>query len=440
MAKNLGRKRNVLTGWQGVVPGGTATLSIPLNGRFHRLILQCQGIYFSAVSGVALPMAIIKAANPAANVGSNTITPTIVNNQVTALTFAAGATASTNFTAGDLVGFIDPTGCYSYAVVGLVGGAVSWITVTAASRQGIACPLDPRILFTSFHQLVNSNTMRDVSASTIIGICEHYGYVPQTGSLPIFYTEPWRNWLKEYCGNSWDVTGQNTFQIQAGINPNVVNPAIYGTQEFDNFRNARTCTAQNQAYLGTNPTTGQPWAIGATVPFLDPITQHEATFNINAGGSTDITTLNFGNQITKLYGIGTSPGNIYRVDLLADNVLIMQDLACDNYEANAQYGLQTGNKIYAPQAGGGGFNGLSGGLPSWATISNTPTTTPNGPLNDSTGSSSSPFAWDFVLAFDVAGRDWEGLNVSSGLILRVYSNATQVLKVVTEARPRQFTG
>jgi hypothetical protein len=446
MATNLGRTRTVLSGWQGVTPGGTASINLPVGQRNHRINLQVGGIYFSAPSGVAQPLVFVKTANSGATAGSNTLTPTIVNGQLTAITFTAGSTASTNVTAGDLISYVDPTGYGFVAVVATVTGGppgaiatVSALGVGTGASRGVACPLDPRIFFTSFRQTVNSQNMRDISPASILGILNYRGYTPGTGSLPLIFTEPWKNFLKEPAKNSWDLTGQNTYQIQAGISPNVASPYINGVVEYDKFRNARTCTASNQTYLGTQAN-GQPWPIGSKVPFLDPITQHESTFAINAGGSTDITTLNFGNPITALYLIGSSPGNIYRVDVFADQVLVFQDLACDNYEANAQYNNQGGNKIYAPQSGGGGFGGSVGPVPSWATLRNQPATIPNGSLSLDTGSTTSPFAWDAVCDFCVDGRDWEALRVSSSLILRVYSNATQTLKVVTEARPQAYLG
>lgn len=438
---NLGRQVNVIAPFQGVVAGGTASSSQPVGQRNHRINLQCQGIYFSATSGTAYPMTIVKAASASATVGSNTITPTIVGNQITAVTFTAGATASTNFAVGDLVSYQDPTGYGLLVYVATVsGGAIATVNLTGAgASKGSPCPLDPRIMLTSVKQLVNGQVIRDDSPASIIGEMIFNGYIPQTGSLPLIYTEPWRNFLRDHAMNSWDLTGQNTFQIQVVINANVASPSITGVVEFDKFRNARTCTAQNQAYLGNNPATGQPWAINSKVPFLDPIGRHQNTYSIPSGKS-DITTLNFSYPITALYCVGATPGNLYGLDIIADGALVLQVTAADMYELYAQYGMQAGNKIYAPSANGGGFNGGLGTLPLWASDRNLPTTIPNGVLAADTGTATNPFPFDLVAKFDVDGRDWEALRVTSSLIFRVYSNISQNITIVTEARPGAYLG
>src|ERR1035441_6727842 len=148
--------------------------------------------------------------------------------------------------------------------------------------HGVACPLDPRILILGLKQMVNGQIMRDITPASIIGILNHNGYKPQYGSLPLEYTCAGRNWLRDNEAQSWDLTGQNSNQYQFQLNPSVASPGLSGIVEWDNKRNARVCTAQNQAYLGTD-STGKPWAIGSTVPFLEPIGQHQIGAVIPAG-------------------------------------------------------------------------------------------------------------------------------------------------------------
>ncbi len=443
--KYLGRTVNVLSGFQGVAPGSTASLSMPVGQRTHRMNIQCTGIYFSATSGTAYPLVFVKTANPAATAGTNTLTPTIVNGQLTALTFTAGGTASTNVTVGDLVTYVDPTGfghaAYVATVTGGPPGAIATINLTGAgASKGVACPIDPRILILNLKQMVNGQVIRDITPTSIIGICNDHGYKPQYGSLPLLYTEPWRNFLRDNEANSWDLTGQNTNQYQFQLNPNVQSPGLSGVMEFDKKRNARVCTAQNQAYLGTD-STGKPWAIGTKVPFLAPIGQHQIGAVVPAG-KFDVTTVNFSYPILALYIAGSLPGNIYGIDILADGNLIHQVSAKDMAELQSQYNYQTSNALYAPLLNGGGFGGQSGTVFPAPGLANdeTPMTTPNGVLGAESGNSSSPFAWDAVVRFEESGRFWEGIQPSASFIVRVYSNAAQTLTIVSETSPGAYLG
>ena len=210
---------------------------------------------------------------------------------------------------------------------------------------------------------------------------------------------------------------------------------LSGVYEFDKLRNQRTINAANQPYI-LNPQ-GQQYAVGTVVPFLAPVAQHQFNYQITSG-RYDFTTLPFAYPIRRIYLVGATPGNIYELDIIADGNLVFQATAKDIAEANAQYNLQTGSPNYIPSTGGGYF-GLAAGIS--GSEGQVPQTIPNGPLTlGFQGSTSIPFPWDVAAIFDVSGRQWESLVVSSSLIVRTYSNITQNVTLVAETLPGAFLG
>ena len=438
MATNLGRSVNVLSGFQGVTAGGTASINLPVGQRYHRLILQCVAVnYLAATSGVA--QTAVKVKSTSGTIGTGTVTPTIANGVVTAAT--AGGTFTGTWAVGDLITFNDPTGIGAVLYVATLSSSLPAtfnLTGTGASG-GIAGPIDPRLLITSMKLLVNGQVIRDITPTSIIGILNHWGYRPQYGSLPLIFTEPARNFLRDAEMNSWDLAGQNTFQLQFGIATGYTGIQVYGVMEFDKLRNARTCTAANQAYLGLNPATNAAWAIGSKVPFLSPVGQHQFSYPITTG-RFDITTLNFTYPITKIYLASATPGTIYGLDILADGNLILQTTAKDLAELNSEYNFQTSSPNYAPQLNGNGYGAYTPAFPTTNAQGQTPTTTPNGVLGSFDGTASQPYAWDAVAVFDMDSRPWKALRVASSLIVRVYSNLAQNVTVVAETLPGAYLG
>jgi hypothetical protein len=437
-----GRCTSRAISWQGVSPGGTATCSLPVNIRYHRIILQCLGIYFTGPSGTAVAAVKVKTADASTVVGSGTITPVIANGQIVSATATGswGGTASHTWTVGDLVTWQDPTG---YAAIAYVSAVTSYnpsaFNFTGAGASlGTACPLDPRVFFSSFRQVVNSQVLRDASLTATIGKLNFWGYKPQPGMLPLLYTEPWRNFLHEQKSTSWDMTGQGTFQLQGQINSNVASPSINSEYEYDEAQNTRTVTAQNQKWMPANPATGQPYAVGTTVPFLFPVTEHEYTFSL-VTGQNDITTLLTGYPIGRIYVRCATPGSIYGVDVIADGKLIKQEYTSFTNEINSEYGLQGGSALTAPLSNGYGFGGATYPVPTYAYSDYVPTTIPNGALGDESGNSTYAFSFDTALAFDIDGRPWEALRCKT-LDLRLYSNNACNAFVLVEAYPGAYLG
>lgn len=439
---NLGRSVNTLSGWQGVTSGGTASINLPVNQRYHGINIQCQGIFYTAPTLTLIGAGTVNATftftiGAAGSPTPGSITAIVAGGTNTGMT---NGTYTSTLTGGKQAIISDFTGFGATCTVTIAGGIITGIVV---NNGGTACALDPRIVLNgSFYQVVNGQVVRNASVTSIIATLNHSGYIPQYGSLPLIYTDPSRNFLRDAEMNSWDLTGQESFQIQGTINAAVGSPALFGVYEFDKFQNQRTVTAQNQAYiLDAN---GKPYPIGSKVPFLAPIGQKQLTQTLTTG-PTDITTLLTTYPFTRIYVVGATPGNIYGLDILMDGAIILQTTTKDLYELNSRYNFQTGSVLTAPNTSGKGFGGVTSGTPAptWAAIA-TPTTTPNGVLGANSGTATAgaavqSYPWDVVAIFDIDGRPWKALR-GKNLIVRPYSNINQNCTVMVETLPGAFLG
>ena len=325
--------------------------------------------------------------------------------------------------------------CTNAGVAGALGDA------TFSIGPGTAGPMPPSKLITSMRLLVNGIVVRDINPSQVLAIITACGYFPQYGTLPIWFTDPTRNFLRDNELTSWDLAGQNTFQIQFGVSATVTTPGVTGWIEFDFQRNARSIKSAKQlATANSSLANGQtPYKLGDMVPFLQPVAQHSFGIPISAG-RFDVTTLPWNNPIARLWLSGSTPGALYQVEVLADGVMVFQATAQQLYEDAAEYGFQIGNDFYAPTTGGG-YGGAALTTPLINPSGQNPTSIPNGALTNS------PFLWgptffpfDAAVIFDNDNRPWKALRVAKSLILRVYSNASQNLTVVQESLPGAFNG
>ena len=434
---NLGRSYNVLSGWQSVAPGSTTTINLPVNQRYHGINIQTGGIIYTAPTLTLTGAGSVNATFTFTIGAAGSTTP----GSITAIAFGGTNTGMTNgtytstLTGGKQAVISDTTGFGATCTVTIAGGSVTGIVV---NNGGTACPVDPRILFnTQFYQIVNGQVVRNATATSIIAALNNSGYVPQYGSLPLVYTDPSRNFLKDNDSNSWDMTGQESFQIQGTLNAAVGSPYLVGVYEFDKRQNMRTVTAANQKYI-LQPN-GSPYAVGTQVPFLSPIGQKQTTQTLVVG-PTDITTILPTYPITRIYVAGATPGNIYGLDVILDGAIRCQAKAKDLYEMNSRYGFQTGSPLTSPNALGYGFGGLTSGTPAptWANIA-TPTTTPNGILGTNSGTATQAYPWDAVFIADIDGRYWKALR-GAQLIIRPYSNINQNCTVLIETLPGAYLG
>lgn len=412
---NLGRFRNNLPGIQGVSSGGSATMNMNSGQRYHRLLISCQAVNYTA------PTVSISGAGTY----NATLTPVVAQGAITSVTITAAGSGMTNGTyttaAGQVI-ITDATGVGAQLSVTIASGAVSAVNVVSGGQPG---PANPASVLTSLRQTVNGAVIRDISPAQILSIIVAKGYLPNYGILPILYTDPSQNFIRDNAIKSWDMTGQTNYALQFGISGVATSPNLSGIMEFDYQRNKRT---QN----------------GQDVPFLLIENQHSFTIALVAGENI-ITTIPWKRPTTKLWFAGSTAGAIAKIEVQADNQLAYQGTAQTFSEDAAEYGFQVGSTWSAPFAGGGG--GWGNGAPGTGnTVSGTgvkgvPTTIPNGTLTANTflqGTNLFPF--DAAAIFDVDGRPWEALRVNNGLTIRVTSTVAQNLTIIQESLSPGFTG
>ena len=187
------------------------------------------------------------------------------------LTFAA-TTAGNGYNVGDTFTTVDATGTGAvFTVATLTGGAGSGVaTATYNALSATASPIDPGALLSTVKQLVNGVTMRDITARFAIMIAQACGDLPLLGDLHLYYTEPARNEIRPNEATSWDLLGQNTFQVIPTLNAGYLSPGITGVMEFDYLRNSYT-----------------PKGSTTAVANLEPVTHHLYTYNIAGGVNPD---------------------------------------------------------------------------------------------------------------------------------------------------------
>jgi hypothetical protein len=357
-AQNFGRLINLITGIQGVAPGGQASINMPVNQRIHRLNFQCSGIAWInplvVFSGGTTGTTIVP---PTAHciVQAGVITNIVID------TGGSGYTGAPNVTVVDEVYGINLFNFIGTANLTL--DAVSSVTITSG---GTVAAVPPERFFTSLKHLVGGTIMRDIGADQVLGIAQFnnmipqiasnrrtFGLIPQQpgvaisanlpitplgsvgasqmplpyvlGQLPVYFTENWRKIVNHDTATSWDLFGQTTYQILAGITQNITSPGLQGTYEFDYLRNA--IPQKNAA----GKVVGQQL-------FLKPVKQHAFSFNVPAG-VYDLTTLPITYPIQRLYFYG--PSLPYQIEVNADGNKVLEGTAEQVMQMYRDYGFNT---------------------------------------------------------------------------------------------------
>lgn len=384
---NRGRLINFINGIAGVSAGGNAVVNMPVNQRYHRNVLQCTAINYSAATTVVMG---------AAGGTLATFTPTIVNGVITAIAIATAGSGQTPGTYSLTITDVTGTGATATAVV--AGGGTVTATPTVTSG-GTPSAISPVTMITSIRQLVNGVNMRDISATEILKISiaqnGNPGAPPRLGELPLIYTAPWRNVNQQNELGSWDLFGQSTFQMQIGISPNVVSPGLTGVSEFDYLRNVMP---------GNKP--------GELVPFLQPTAQHSFTYN-GISGRNDINTLPFNYPISRMWIQGATPGSITQVEVYQDGNKILEATIEQIKEMYAEYGILFGQPDY-----------LNASYASTAALKT---------------AFQAPLYFDCAYISDPDQRQWKALSCANSMILRVYSSVAQALTVTMETLPGSFS-
>jgi hypothetical protein len=381
---NRGRLINFINGITGVSTGGNAVVNMPVNQRYHRNILQCVAINYTGGTGLAVTK--ITGSGTGA-----TVTPTIVNGVVTGVTVVAGGSG---WNVGDTFTFADATGTGFVGTVATVtGGPPGALATATVTVGGTPSPISVASLIIGCKQIVNGVNMRDINPNFITMISQANGVNPELGQLSLEYSSPWFNVNQQNEATSWDTFGQSTFQIQLQISPNVQSPGIVGISEFDYLRNVR------------------PGANGASVPFLNPVSQHSFTWPIVAGRN-DINQLPFSYPIERLWLLGSTPGNITQVEVYQDGNKI------------AEMTLQQMRQAYDE-------NGFQFGRANWFNVTYPTSNTLKGQFEP-------PVYFDAAFISDPDQRWWKALACENSFVLRVYSAVAQNLTIVQEMLPGAF--
>lgn len=384
-AINPGRFLNIIDGIQGVAAGGVANINLAVNQRVHRVKLKCQAVNYTG--GTAL-------ATTALTGGGNnalTVTFTATNGVPNALTVVA---AGSGYAVNDTFSVTDPTGTGGVFKVLTISGSTV-LTASYNALSATASPIDPGALLSTCKLLVNGTVMRDISARLTLMLSQAVGVNGVLGDLDFYFTEPSRNWIRNNEATSWDLAGQNTFVISPTINSGYLSPSITGEIEFDYLRNSKTVNGVAQANL-------------------EPITHHIQTPLIGGSASgtiNAITTIPINYPIARLWLLGSSPGNITALELIADGAKRLEGSVTDINSMYEKYGFQFGQAGYLNQnqtsAKPLGFN----------------------PVN----------YFDTAFISDVSGRYSRALRCVQSLSLRVTSTTAQTLTIMVEALPGNYS-
>jgi hypothetical protein len=253
-------------------------------------------------------------------------------------------------------------------------------------------------IISSIKLIVNGVAVRDIDPANILKILQNQGYYPLIGELPLNFSEPLLTGgvINEPDDvTSWDMVGQNTFQLQIGIQGAAVTPGITGVWEFDYQRNL----------------------LPDGSPFLQIVNQHQFAFPIPVG-QYDITTLPFAFPIRRLHFYGSNPGQLSTLEVYQDNNKVHEATILQSRQAFRPYGFRLNN-----------------------TPDGTPFVNATGPANLGVSALvETPAFFEAQYLADADSRLWKALRVGGDLKIRVNSAAAQTLTVVMECIPPGYLG
>jgi hypothetical protein len=232
--------------------------------------------------------------------------------------------------------------------------------------------------------------VRTISPAQIIAIAQAQGYFPLKGELPIFFSEPYTRATMIEPGDtlSWDMQGQQTFEIQFTIAGGTV-PAITGNYEYDYLRNV----------------------LPNGELFSSVVSMHNFTFN-QPSGRSDIVTIPYTHPIRRIWLDSTTAGGITDFELQADGNKIFEGTLAKMKQMYNQYGFRFQHEHNAP------FQNATG------------------PANLSLDADFEAITyWDYAVIFDPDYRTWKALRVARELILRPTMTNAEALNIVVEYIP-----
>jgi hypothetical protein len=246
-----------------------------------------------------------------------------------------------------------------------------------------ATPTSPATVLSTLQLLVNGVKMWDVAPQEIMNINAATGITQQTGELTLAFTDPSRKFIRRDTLTSWDMAGQSTFEVNAGIGSGTTAPLLTGIFEFDYIRNMRT---PKQA-------AGSKIAAVAT-PFIQPVARHTYTFSL-PGGISLLNTLPISAPIARIWLRGSPVAQISALEVLQDNNKVLDALVSQINEAYGDYGYTLGNA-----------NGAAG--------------------------------YDTAFISDPNGRPWLALKCQAELVVKVTTLEPITLTAVIETLPGSY--
>lgn len=300
---NFGTVIDQLGGIQ--VGSGIVLTNFDTDRRFHNIRYQVTCINYTG--GTNLTATALTGSGTALAVDVTVNTYGIV----TAISPHSGS-AGSGFTTGDTITFTDATGKGFVGTVTASAGAVTSIAITST---GTPTAVNPGKVIGTIQQLVNGSPVRDTTAQDELNCALFNAETISLGQLPIFYTEPWRNFNRWPDITSWDMAGQSTFAHKMVINPGYQQVNVVGTYEYDFVRNTVQGPIDQQTFQAA-------LAAGkAPAPVLHLIARHNFTPTLNAG--VNILTgqqIPFNWPILRMHCIGSTPGDLTQSILVTDNL------------------------------------------------------------------------------------------------------------------------
>jgi len=304
---NFGQVVDQLGGIQ--VGSGIVLVNFDTDRRFHNVRYQVTCVNYKGgtlekpviLTGVGLP-------------STDTITLTV--NAYGVPTAAAWVgTAGTNFVAHDHVSVVDATGAGLVLDVATISGAGGYPTALTIISSGTPTAAPAGKVIGTIQQLVNGSPVRDITAQDELNRALFNNETISLGQLPIFYTEPWRNFTRWPAITSWDMAGQSTFAHKMVINPGYQSVNVVATYEYDFVRNTVQGEIDQQTFQAA-------LAAGkAPAPVLHVIAAHNFTPTLNAGAN--ILTgqqIPFSWPILRMHLLGSTPGDLTQSILVTDNL------------------------------------------------------------------------------------------------------------------------
>jgi hypothetical protein len=306
---NFGTVVDQLGGIQ--VGSGIVLVNFDTDRRFHNVRYQVTAVNYTGGTGLA-PVTVAATAVPAP--GTDTITLVVNSFGIpTAATWVG--TSGTNYTAGDTLSVVDATGKGLTLNVVSVSGSLGHPTALAVVNVGTPTAAPAGKVIGVIQQLVNGSPVRDTTAKDELNCALFNGETIGLGQLPIFYTEPWRNFTRWPAITSWDMAGQNTFAHKMTITPGYQQVNVVGTYEYDFVRNTVQGEIDQQTYQAALASNKAP------APVLHVIARHNFTPTLNAG--VNILTgqqIPFNWPILRMHVIGSTPGDLTQSILVTDNL------------------------------------------------------------------------------------------------------------------------